>query len=89
VDLAILRARELADHLHTLAGTSDLKVVEGHKVVDARPARARWRRACGGWPRLRLRAGDGEGLTRSHARFNDPSQAEAHGLLEALAADAG
>jgi trehalose 6-phosphate synthase/phosphatase len=48
-DLAALRARELADHLHALAGTGDLKVVEGHKVVEARPAGTGKGAACLRW----------------------------------------
>jgi trehalose 6-phosphate synthase/phosphatase len=37
-DLAGLRARELADHLTGLTGTADLKVIEGRKVIEVRPA---------------------------------------------------
>ncbi len=36
-DLAVLRAQELADHLISLTETSDLKVVEGNKVIEVKP----------------------------------------------------
>ena len=45
-DLAALRARELADHLTGLTGTADLKVVEGRKVIEVRPAGSSKATAC-------------------------------------------
>ena len=36
-DLALLRATELAAHLVSLTEASDLKVVEGNKVIEVRP----------------------------------------------------
>jgi len=46
LDLAALRARELADHLISLTEMSDLKVVEGHKVIDVKPSGASKGAAC-------------------------------------------
>jgi trehalose 6-phosphate synthase/phosphatase len=37
-DLAMLRSRELADHLISLTETTDLKVVEGRYVIEVRPS---------------------------------------------------
>ena len=37
-DLAALRAQELSDHLIDLTETSELRVMQGHKVVEVRPA---------------------------------------------------
>jgi trehalose 6-phosphate synthase/phosphatase len=37
-DLAALRAQELSDHLIDLTETSELRVIQGHKVVEVRPA---------------------------------------------------
>ncbi len=37
-ELAALRARELADHLISLTETSDLRVVEGGREIEVRPA---------------------------------------------------
>jgi trehalose 6-phosphate synthase/phosphatase len=37
-DLALLRAKELAAHLLSLTEASDLKVVEGSKVIEVRPS---------------------------------------------------
>ncbi len=37
-DLAALRAQELSDHLIDLTETSDLRVMQGHKVVEVRPS---------------------------------------------------
>jgi trehalose 6-phosphate synthase/phosphatase len=37
-DLAMLRSRELADHLISLTETSDLKIVEGRYVIEVRPS---------------------------------------------------
>ena len=37
-DLASLRVRELNDHLINLTEMSDLRVVQGHKVVEVRPS---------------------------------------------------
>jgi trehalose 6-phosphate synthase/phosphatase len=37
-DLAALRAQELSDHLIDLTETSEMRVIQGHKVVEARPS---------------------------------------------------
>lgn len=37
-DLAALRAQELSDHLIDLTETSELRVMQGDKVVEVRPA---------------------------------------------------
>ncbi len=48
-DLAELRSRELIDHLIGLIGTSDLKVVDGSKVVEVRPSGTSKGAAAGPW----------------------------------------
>jgi trehalose 6-phosphate synthase/phosphatase len=45
-DLAALRTRELADHLIGLTEMSDLKIVEGHKVIEVKPSGASKGAAC-------------------------------------------
>jgi trehalose 6-phosphate synthase/phosphatase len=49
VDLGPLRAKELAAHLMSLTETSDLKVVEGNKVIEVRPSEFSKGVACQGF----------------------------------------
>jgi len=107
-DLAGLRAQELSDHLIDLTETSELRVIQGHKVVEVRPAGTSKGTACQAFLArgydFVLGVGDDTtdedlfrvlppsaysirvGLTQSYARFNVAEQAEALGLIEALAA---
>jgi trehalose 6-phosphate synthase/phosphatase len=107
-DLAALRAQELSDHLIDLTETSELRVMQGHKVVEVRPAGTSKGTACQAFLSRNydfvMGVGDDAtdedlfrvlppsaysirvGLTQSYARFNVAEQAEALGLIEALAA---
>jgi trehalose 6-phosphate synthase/phosphatase len=48
-DLAALRAQELSDHLIDLTETSELRVIQGPKVVEVRPAGTSSGTACQGF----------------------------------------
>ncbi len=48
-DLGPLRARELADQLRSLTESSDLKVVEGNKVIEVQPSGFGKGQACQGF----------------------------------------
>ena len=100
--------QELSDHLIDLTETSELRVIQGHKVVEVRPAGTSKGTACQAFLArgydFVLGVGDDTtdedlfrvlppsaysirvGLTQSYARFNVAEQAEALGLIEALAA---